>query len=779
MIRMQNGLIALGLLVVLAVLHLWSLAPPDPRPSHAPAEVFSAERAAADIARIAAEPRVVGSSANREARTYLKARLAELGAEVDESGPSDRISVVSDGQLIFGTTLENVVGRFRASPSSVGAETGALLVMAHHDTISMSRGASDNAMGIAVALEAMRAITQAPLERDIVLLFTDGEEEGLLGAREFFDNHPWADDIALAINIDSRGNAGPVRMVQTSEQNASLVSLYARSVASPHANAVIDLFGSSSPNITDLGVPLGLGIPSMNFAALGGIFDYHSTTDTPANLSPASVQDMGEQLLGVLSEASSAKDLGVAGRASFFDVFGLFLVHYPAGLDWLTLAIGWVLLIAGGFWSIRRSEMAWKELLVAMPVQILVLIFACLAAFGIATAMGANQDMTDPFTGREYLINWHWAVIPTVLVVLAMCVLPMAIFPSMRRAWWTSGLILVGLAGSVLQVASPGSAYFLAIPFTAGAAALSYASRMGAPSGQPSLPIMLIAAFIAGLVLVPVIAAYHTLIGLVFAPVTAVFIVMLIWTLQPAGNTSSSRQIWLPASLGAAAAILAVTLVLTTNHSQRHPSATDILFIQNEGQGYWASRYPEPDDWSRQLLGDDPRALDFSVKPYGPKTDLYGVEASTVLEAPVEVSYQEQAPGPGPSSDTIIALSIVSRAEGFRVWFKLDGLPNETRAQLNGNALDIALKDNALFLDYQAVPLSGLNFTLRMPTADEDPVLRLDMTSAIPGLPVSSAHAIPDLPADKMPIADRFDSWATIWKAEFELAEAREGTGGP
>ncbi|MBO6528621.1 MAG: M20/M25/M40 family metallo-hydrolase [Erythrobacter sp.] len=767
------------MLVVLAVLHLLSLAPPDPRPSDLPAELFSADRAAADIERIAAQPRVVGSSANRETRAYLQTRLAELGAEVDDSGPTERIRVVSDGQLIVGTTLENVIGRFHASAPADGADNGAVLVMAHYDTIAMSRGASDNAMGIAVAFEAMRALTQSPLERDVILLFTDAEEEGLQGARAFFDDHPWAGDVAFAINIDSRGNTGPVRMVQTSEQNASLIALYARSVDGPHANAAIDLFGSSSPDITDLGVPLGLGIPSMNFAALGGIFDYHAATDTPANLSNASVQDMGNQLLGVLEEASRVSDFGAAGRSSFFDVFGVFLVHYPGALDWAAVLIGWALLIAGSYWSASSGSMTWKAFLGAVPAQIFILIIACLAAFGMATAMGANQDMTDPFAGREYLSNWHWFAIPIVLVVLAVCILPMTFFPEMRRSWWVSGLLLVGLAATALQTVSSGSAYFLAIPFAAGAAALAVIARKADVSATPSLPILLCAALIAGFILVPVIVSYHALIGVIFAPVTAILIVLLIWVIQPVGNTSMARQRWFPASLMAAAAIIGVPLVLLTGHSQRHPKAIDILFVQDGDQGYWASRYPEPDKWSRLMLGDNPQALDFSVKPYGPKTALYGSEARMALDEPVEVSLQQQKSDTGLSSERVIRLSITPREEGLRVWFKLDGLPNDTRAQLDGAELDIALKENALFLDYRAVPLSGLDLTLQMPSTAGPPALRLDLTSAKSGLPGLARETIPDLPPDMMPIADRFDSWATIWKSGFDLTESAEGGSEP
>ena len=35
----------------------------------------------------------------------------------------------------------------------------------------------------------------------MILLFTDGEEAGLLGAHAFVDEHPWAKDVALTLVV--------------------------------------------------------------------------------------------------------------------------------------------------------------------------------------------------------------------------------------------------------------------------------------------------------------------------------------------------------------------------------------------------------------------------------------------------------------------------------------------------------------------------------------------------------------------------------------------------
>ena len=46
---------------------------------------------------------------------------------------------------------------------------------------------------------------RGPLLNDLIVLLTDGEELGLLGARAFVDEHPWLDDVALVVSIEMRG----------------------------------------------------------------------------------------------------------------------------------------------------------------------------------------------------------------------------------------------------------------------------------------------------------------------------------------------------------------------------------------------------------------------------------------------------------------------------------------------------------------------------------------------------------------------------------------------
>src|SRR5919206_411380 len=86
--------------------------------------------------------------------------------------------------------------------------------------------------GTATILETARALTTGPRPRnDVVLVFTDGEEACLCGARAFVDQHPLARGGGVVLNLEARGSSGPAILFETSADNAGLVDLYGRT---PH-----------------------------------------------------------------------------------------------------------------------------------------------------------------------------------------------------------------------------------------------------------------------------------------------------------------------------------------------------------------------------------------------------------------------------------------------------------------------------------------------------------------------------------------------------------------
>ncbi len=102
-------------------------------------------------------------------------------------------------------------------------------------------GASDDGAAIAAMLETVRALRSDDqlrggdqLRNDLVLLITDGEEDGLLGAAAFARQHPLARQRGVVLNWEARGVSGPSLMFETSRHNAALVELFA--TAAPYPN---------------------------------------------------------------------------------------------------------------------------------------------------------------------------------------------------------------------------------------------------------------------------------------------------------------------------------------------------------------------------------------------------------------------------------------------------------------------------------------------------------------------------------------------------------------
>jgi hypothetical protein len=96
-----------------------------------------------------------------------------------------RLTQTARTSLSNGGTLEiaNVAARIKGSGK---AGLKAVLLMAHYDSVPNAPGASDDGSGTATLLETLRALKAGPPpKRDIIALFTDGEEVGFIGARVF------------------------------------------------------------------------------------------------------------------------------------------------------------------------------------------------------------------------------------------------------------------------------------------------------------------------------------------------------------------------------------------------------------------------------------------------------------------------------------------------------------------------------------------------------------------------------------------------------------------
>ncbi len=270
--RLSPLLRAIALLVLVIALVAHASRPPSPVPATAPAMDFSAERAMIHVRAIAQRPHPIGSEDAARARAYVIAQLTALGiaSEVQEA------TAVGTRYQEAGR-VHNVIARMP------GTHPGgpAVMLMAHTDGVPAGPAASDDGSGVAVLLETLRALRAGPpLAHDVIALFTDGEEAGLLGAAAFVREHRWAKDVAATLNFEARGTTGRAFMFETGPGNLDIVRVLAGAPDVAGTSLMVTVY-RTLPNDTDLSELALLGKPALNFAFADGVERYHTTRMTP------------------------------------------------------------------------------------------------------------------------------------------------------------------------------------------------------------------------------------------------------------------------------------------------------------------------------------------------------------------------------------------------------------------------------------------------------------------------------------------------------------------
>jgi hypothetical protein len=352
------------------------------------------------------------------------------------------------------------------------ASGNALLLNTHYDSSTAGPGAADAGAGVATMLEVASILRNERLARPLILLFNEGEELGLIGARAFLSD-PLSQMVDSLINLEARGVSGPVAMFETSLPNGPPVRAFARAVKRPHANSLATDFYRQLPNYTDANTFEERGWLTLNFAMIGNETRYHSPGDDLEALDLATLQHMGDQALGV-SRQLLASPPGGGGMLLFADIAGMHLVTVP---QWLGFALLALLLIGFGWLSFRRSSL-WRG-----PAVVLA---GLVAAGGIAwLAMWAMGEIRAGAFWRAYPVWTHLTAYACGLLAAALAILLIGrrlAVEQLRTGYWL-GFLLIGVA--VLAVAPGGLIFFLFPPLVALAGILAgrwspWAERAGA-----------------------------------------------------------------------------------------------------------------------------------------------------------------------------------------------------------------------------------------------------------------------------------------------------------
>lgn len=317
-----------------------AMRPPAPRLPDSAIE-FSAQRAFEHVRAIALEPHPMGTAANAEVRRYIVAALDELGVEV-ELQTSVAPDFFGNGEPV---DVVNVIGRIPGA-----ASTAAIALVGHYDTVPTTAGANDNSSAVAALLETARALLAGPpLDNDLLLVFTDGEEPSpRYGSSAFVARAAAFRDIGLVVNFEALGGSGASILVETNGSEAWLIGELAKIDSPPGAFSFLT---ETTRLLGDIGTDFdqfrNAGTHGMHFAYLHGSPIYHTAADNLDAVDLGSLQHHGEHALGI-ARRFGFHDFGESspqGSVVFFP-FGSFFLHYPA-----TWAIPLMLIAVAGLWG--------------------------------------------------------------------------------------------------------------------------------------------------------------------------------------------------------------------------------------------------------------------------------------------------------------------------------------------------------------------------------------------------------------------------------------------
>ncbi|MEX2110127.1 MAG: M20/M25/M40 family metallo-hydrolase [Gemmatimonadaceae bacterium] len=713
--------VALGLLALCTVSIVRIARPPRAVPATAADTAFSAERAMRHVVRIAERPHPMGTADHDRVRDYIVAQFSSLGLtpqiqQTTAIGTRDR----------HAGRVQNILARLPGTDPSGKA----VLLLVHYDGIEAGPSASDDAAGCAAVLETLRALraSKQPLAHDVIALFTDGEESGLLGAAAFVREHPWAKDIAVVLNFEARGTNGRSVMFETGPGNLDAVRAL-RNARDATAGSVYATLYRTLPNDTDLSEIAVLGIPALNFAFADGIERYHTNHDDVAHLDPGSLQHHGSQMLAMARTfGNEPLPRARTGDGVFFDLPIVGLIVYPQGLE-LPLAI--LALVFVGTLVVRDRK--------GVGTGVLAAVVALVLSGAIGWVVGRMLDGPAVWSGL-----YATAIALLALSVTAAC-------HAVGERWSTPrglhvGALIVWLVlVLVLAIRAPGVAYLFTWPllFAAGAAHLTRGREL-AGWATVVVTVFILVGFIYGVSVIMLGVAGAGAIAL--CVVTSFVAVLLAPQLALiAGDARWSGALWLA---GAGVVCLAIA-ALTVRPSADHPLRSALVYAEHaDSSDAWLGTFSRStNEWTRDAIGaaTPTPAWTARLSAYAnrftgrrvPRVPL-GVPGATLIrdtliEGARQIVLRVSAP-PG-------TIALVMRARGAPV----------LASSIDGRVVDTTryrYRARDWFMQYWAVPDTGAIVALSIPAGSH---IDFDLAARRPGIPPIPGLEIPPRPPHVVP----------------------------
>jgi hypothetical protein len=598
---------------------------PPKTPGELSLKEFSVDHEKEHIRQLAQNPHSIGTAEHNRVREYILGAFRDL--QYSPETQKEQVVTASENGFARVVWTQNLMVRIPGRDSS-----GAILLMAHYDSVPDAPGANDDSAGVAAILEIMRILSVSPPPaNDVIALITDAEEIGMLGAQVFFEQHPWAKDVSVVLNFEARGCTGASYMYETGPDNAWLVRTFARSASSPIANSLTHAIYQRMPNDSDFTLAKSAGLAGLNFAYIDGWQAYHTPLDNLGHLNDNTLYHHGSNVLQLVQTLTEMPlDTQPSGDAVYFSLWRPLLISYPISWAWpltgLAVALFLVTLIVG----FRKGQLS----LLGILLGFLGFLATTAASLGLAFLL-KNLILTrlkDVYSVASQYPDYRHVVLAAFLcLTFFLFFLIQGIFRKWAnaRSLAAGGLVWWALGTLAVTWYMPLGSFLLVWPLILASISLWIVIPREEPeTGNPTralfLGILLIPALI---LLIMLFVAFNT----AFRPYPPSILIpaFLVGLLGPSLVWYESRHFWATSGIFLLLALGAAGLCLFGLDFDHRPLHQHIIYEQSDTQAFLALEEMTP--WAVSQMAD---AEDFTYAPPSPLRGDVKRRAHTALGLP-------------------------------------------------------------------------------------------------------------------------------------------------
>ncbi|KGL62477.1 M28 family peptidase [Polaribacter sp. Hel1_85] len=590
-----------SVLIIIGVVY-WSFS--DLKPTFSPEKIsskneFSINNALFHLKKISKKAHYTGSKNHKEVQNYIVNELQKMGLETEI-----QTQTAINKKWFAATTTENILARIK------GSENGkALLLLTHYDSNPHSSlGASDAGSGVVTILEGIRVFLEKNKQpkNDIIILISDAEELGLLGAQAFVDEHSWTKDIGLVLNFEARGSGGPSYMLmETNGKNSKLLSEFLKAKPNyPATNSLMYSIYKKLPNDTDLTVfRENADINGFNFAFIGDHFDYHTAQDSYERLDRETLLHQVDYFTTTVNYFANSDLENLNSDEDFVYVNFPFvkLATYPFSWVKPMLIIAIVVFLTLLSFGIKKRKLSLKGILKGFGMFIVAILLCGGISFGLWKLLlvihPAYKDILHGFTynGYQYILAF---------VFLNLWVL-FKVYKYISKHEKTTDLIiapiLIWLVINFFINASLKGAGFFIIPVFSALIILAIAIFMDLEEKSKRI-LFTIISIPTIYIFAPLIKMFPVGLGLKILFVSGILIALvfglMIFTFH------QKKTFWMQKTVGLFAIIFFGIATYNSGFSVDHKKPNSIVYIQNSDDktAYFGTYNATLDDYTKQIF---------------------------------------------------------------------------------------------------------------------------------------------------------------------------------